>query len=333
MKATLSDVAREAGVSRSLVSKCLAGAPDARMREETRRRIEEAVRKCRYLPSRLAQSLKQGRSRTIGLVISDLRNPFWSLFADFALRETKRHGYRLLISLCDFNREEELEHLRALLEYRVDGILYCEHLGENDLAEQLRKEQFPIMLMFQESPSFPAARVDYSSALADAVKELARRGCRELFCIRCGESAWSRILRRECRSAGLDFSVRSAPRKPEALIPFLDRICREAPPAIVLNGWRTGLLLLRRIEALFPEYRPEFILNSHFDHPEFLNPRITGIVRTDLELLVRRSVESLIGRIRGECASGDPLLFPAAFLSAADFRKLARNNLLRDFPY
>ena len=121
MKATLKDVAEEAGVSKALVSKFLAGTPDARMRDETRKRIEEAVRKCHYLPSKLARSLKSGRTQTIGLVISELRNAFWSAFADLALREARKHGYRLLISLCDYDRKEELESLRTPFRRRTGG--------------------------------------------------------------------------------------------------------------------------------------------------------------------------------------------------------------------
>ena len=139
MKTTLEDVAKAAGVSKSLVSKCLAGAPDARMRVETRKRIEEAVRKCHYLPSRLAQSLKKGRSRTIGLVISDLRNPFWAALADFALREAEKSHYRLLISLCEFCPQEELEHLRALLfKLREMGLLVQEDARGLCLRGQVR---------------------------------------------------------------------------------------------------------------------------------------------------------------------------------------------------
>lgn len=252
MKTTLEDVAKAAGVSKSLVSKCLAGAPDARMRVETRKRIEEAVRKCHYLPSRLAQSLKKGRSRTIGLVISDLRNPFWAALADFALREAEKSHYRLLISLCEFCPQEELEHLRALIEYRVDGVLYCERLGDFEWKEILLEEHFPMMLMFQNSSTFPSASADYREALAGAVKHLAGHGCRELLCLHSGESEWPRILRSECRRAGLRFSVRSAPLNPEELGAFLDRICREAPPALLLNGWRTGLMLVQRMEEFFP---------------------------------------------------------------------------------
>lgn len=331
MKTTLEDVAKAAGVSKSLVSKCLAGAPDARMREETRKRIEEAVRKCHYLPSRLAQSLKKGRSRTIGLVISDLRNPFWAALADFALREAKKFHYRLLISLCEFCPQEELEHLRTLIEYRVDGVLYCERLGDFEWKETLLEEHFPMMLMFQNSSTFPSASADYREALAGAVKHLAGHGCRELLCLHSGESEWPRILRSECRRAGLRFSVRSAPLNPEELGAFLDRICREAPPALLLNGWRTGLMLVQRMEEFFPRYRPELILNSHFDHPAFLNDRITGLVRNDLENLVRRSIRNLIVQIEG--GRGENPRSEAEFLTPAELRRRMRELLPSRFPY
>ncbi len=319
MKATLKDVAKEAGVSKALVSKYLARTPDARMRDETRRRIDEAVRKCHYLPSKLAKSLKSGKTQTIGLVISDLRNAFWSAFADSALREARKHGYRLLISLCDFNREDEMDNLRTLVEYRVDGIIYCELLDGGELADQLHREAFPMVLMYQESRLFHTAKIDYRNALAQAVEYLAGRGHRRMFCVYSEFSVWPRILKRECRTRNVSFDSRLTPLDPAELLTALREICREAPAALFLNGWRTAVLLLQVIEQEFPGYRPEIILNFHFDHPTFSNPRIAGFVRSDFERLVQDSVRMLIRTINGE--KGANLCPKAEFVRASEYRK------------
>ena len=92
MSITLKDVAKEAGVSVSLVSKFLNADPSGRMKEETRRRIADTLARLNYRPSPLARSLKLGRSGTIGLVISNLRDPYFALFADRCLKEAKEAG-------------------------------------------------------------------------------------------------------------------------------------------------------------------------------------------------------------------------------------------------
>lgn len=72
---TLKEIAREAGVSGALVSYYLNGGGKGRMREETRRRIDEAIRKLKYHPNRLARSLRTGRSRSIGFLAGNIANP------------------------------------------------------------------------------------------------------------------------------------------------------------------------------------------------------------------------------------------------------------------
>ncbi len=331
MKATLKDVAKEAGVSKALVSKYLAQTPDARMREETRKRIDEAIRKCHYLPSKLAKSLKSGKTQTIGLVISELRNAFWATLADSALREARKHGYRLLISLCNFNVEEELENLRAFLEYRVDGVIYCENLVSCELSEQLRREKYPMMLMYQESELFHTAKIDYTKALADAVEYFSGRGQNRIFCIYSDHSSWSQILEDECALRKISFEKRLTTLEPDDLIANLRDVCREAPPVIFLNGWRTGVLLLQIIEKEFPEYKPEIILNFHFDHPAFSNPLIAGFIRSDSEEIVKDSVEMLIRMINGE--RGENISLKAEFVCAEEYRKNIAENETHYFMY
>ena len=92
MRTTLKDVAREAGVSVTLISKFLNNNPSGRMSPATREKIEETLRRLNYRPSELARSLKRGRSGTLGLVISNLGNPHFGMFADMILREAKKPG-------------------------------------------------------------------------------------------------------------------------------------------------------------------------------------------------------------------------------------------------
>ena len=92
-----------------------------------------------------------------------------------------------------------------------------------------------------------------------------------------------------------------------------------------------GLMLVQRMEEFFPRYRPELILNSHFDHPAFLNDRITGLVRNDLENLVRRSIRNLIVQIEG--GRGENPRSEAEFLTPAELRRRMREVLPSRFPY
>ena len=98
---TLKEIAREAGVSGALVSYYLNGGGKGRMREETRRRIDEAIRKLKYHPNRLARSLRTGRSRSIGFLAGNIANPYIGHLAEEALEEALEHDYTLIPALTE----------------------------------------------------------------------------------------------------------------------------------------------------------------------------------------------------------------------------------------
>ncbi len=326
MKTTLQEVANLAGVSKALVSKYLTNAPDARMREGTRRRIEEAVRRTGYAPSRLAQSLKRGKTQTIGLVISELCNAFWASVTDMALREALRGGYRLLISLGSHTCREEAEHLRSLSAFPVDGILFCEHFGRNAETERMREQKYPMMLLYQESPDFLFSTVSHASALRDAVAFLRNGNVADIFCMHSEFSPWPVLLAEECRKQGIPYAASSLSLVPEEQFRTIREICRRAPSAIFLNGWRMTLLLLQILEREFPAYEPKIVMNVNFEHPAFLNPRITGFVRHDFREVVRAGVQNLIDSIEGRAAHSTTV--ESRFIPGSLYREQRRERYL-----
>ncbi len=314
MRATLKDVAKEAGISFTLVSKYLNRNPDARMSSETKKRIDAALKKLDYKPSAVARSLKSGRTKTIGLVISNLRNSYFALFADCTLREVKAAGYQLLISLCDYGREEEQESLRSLIERQCDGIIYCEQMHPPLMLDQKR---CPVVLIDQSSDHFLYAKSNDSAALKQAVSFLASRGHRKIFAVYHEFCDWPSIVEEECRRNSLLLESVTTTPSLEVRSRLLREICRAAPTAILSNGWQTTVQLLRLIHSEFPDYRPEIVTNYYFHHPAFSDARMVGIVKQDLPLLVAKSVALLLKRLKGEPAESFGL--PSEFLPAGYF--------------
>lgn len=307
MRTTLKDVAKEAGISFTLVSKYLSHNPDARMRQETKRRIDEAVKKLNYRPSAIARSLKNGRTKTIGLVISNLHNPYFSLFADYTLREVKAAGYQLLISLCDYGRKEEQKSLCSLIERQCDGILYCEQM----FPDTTDATSFPIVLIEQKSDHFLYAKSSSADALKEAVAFLASRGTRDLFAIYSEYCDWNDVVRDECRRNGIDLNTQTTVPDRSAREEILRDICRRAPSAILSHGWQTTVQLLRLIRTEFPDYKPEIVTNYHFYHPAFSDERVVGAIRSDLPDLVRKTVRLLLDKLEGKRA--ESLELPTRF--------------------
>lgn len=119
--ATLLDVAREAGVSPSTVSRILNGT--AKVSEAKRIKVEAAIAAMNFTPNQMAQNLKSGRSMTIGIVVQDISSPFF----DEALRGVddglKGTGYTSVIVSGHWNADEEEDRIRLLLARKVDGVI------------------------------------------------------------------------------------------------------------------------------------------------------------------------------------------------------------------
>ena len=132
-RVTVHDVARRAGVSQPTVSLVISGNPTARVAPATRERVLSAVRELGYRPNVLARGLVQSRSYSLGVVIPDLRNPFFIDVVSGAERVAADEGFAVL--LCNAFEVPAERHVEALRGRQVDGIV-IDALGAASLSEE-----------------------------------------------------------------------------------------------------------------------------------------------------------------------------------------------------
>jgi len=118
---TLIDVARLAGVSPSTVSRILNGT--AKVSEDKREAVMAAIAKMNFAPNPMAQSLKRGRSMTIGIVVQDISAPFFDEILHGIDEALKGTGYASVIVSGHWNAAEEADKIRLLLARKVDGMI------------------------------------------------------------------------------------------------------------------------------------------------------------------------------------------------------------------
>lgn len=118
---TIKDVANLAGVSLATASRALSG--HGYVSPEARQRVQQAAHELHFKPDGSARSLKLKRTNTVGLMIADIANPFYSQLADGVLDCAKRLGYHVILCATDEDPAMEREYLEVLMERRVDGIL------------------------------------------------------------------------------------------------------------------------------------------------------------------------------------------------------------------
>ena len=145
MVATIADVARRAKVSTATVSRVLAGLGHAR--PETRDRILAAARDLDYRPSGVARSLQRRSTRTLGLIVTDIENPYFPQLVRAVEDAARAEGYTILLCNAADDPERESGYLDLLVERRVDGlIIAASSLGARH-REWLASPPLPVVLI------------------------------------------------------------------------------------------------------------------------------------------------------------------------------------------
>jgi LacI family transcriptional regulator len=180
--ASISDVARESGVSIFTVSAVINN--KAHVGKVRRQRVEEAIRKLNYRPNLIARSLIKKKTQTIGMIVTDIANPFFPMVVRGAEDAAQRHGYNLLLCNSDDILEKEEKALELLLSKRVDGILLTKAAGDlrPSLRQMIKEVNIPFVLVMRTYPSLTKDAVindDYQGAY-EAVRHLARAGRRRI---------------------------------------------------------------------------------------------------------------------------------------------------------
>jgi LacI family transcriptional regulator len=140
--ATSSDIAREAGVSQATVSRVLNG--DPRVAPATRLRVMEVVERLGYTPNAIARGLVTQKTDLVGVVISDVMNPFYPELLEAIAERLARHGLKMIL----FNaggRDDDV-YTRLLLEQRVDGIIFTSPRRDSAMVRDLARRGFPLVL-------------------------------------------------------------------------------------------------------------------------------------------------------------------------------------------
>ncbi|MEV0277335.1 LacI family DNA-binding transcriptional regulator [Streptomyces sp. NPDC050610] len=309
----IKDVAGRAGVSAATVSRVLNDHPS--VRPDTRTRVLAAVAELGYRPNAVARSLRTDQTRTLGLVISDVLNPFFTELARSVEDAARALGYSVIIGNADERPDLQDHHVRTLLDRRIDGLLVSPTDGGSPLMLQAARAGTPMVFVDRwiAGVDLPVVRTDGRAAVGDLVAHLHALGHRRLAII-AGPAATTTgservgAFRDALRAYGLalpaeyigqgDFQADSGRR---ATARFLDL---PRPPEVVFAADNLMALgAMDEIRARGLRVPRDLALAAFDDTPWFVHtdPPVTAIAQPTGEL-GRAAVRALIDVVEGRGA-------------------------------
>lgn len=179
---SIRDVAEMAGVSIATVSRVINN--NGRFSEATRERVLKAIENSGYVANMAARSLRSSRSKTVGMIVPDISNDFFSTLALHAEQRLARAGYSVFVCNTANSVERERSHIRTLVSKRVDGIICIS--GSNALSEETVPADIPVVCVDRYpgvDSSVPRVISDDVTGGLLATEHLIERGCRHILLI------------------------------------------------------------------------------------------------------------------------------------------------------
>ncbi|QBY00006.1 LacI family DNA-binding transcriptional regulator [Rhodophyticola sp. CCM32] len=180
---TILDVADHAGVSKSTVSLVLQRSP--LVKAETADLVRNSMAALGYVYNRAAAQLRAGGVGLIGMVINDLRNPFFTEFATSVQMSLSARGYATIISNSNEDAELQAQVAGSMIEHGVSGLIISPAYGATDaLFDRIAQAGLPCLQMLRRvdmrTDLFPFASFDYAAGGAEATRALLASGARNI---------------------------------------------------------------------------------------------------------------------------------------------------------
>ena len=173
-------VARRAGVSPATVSRVTNGR--STVAKHLAKRVWEAIEELGYTPNPQARALVSGRSRVLGLLISEITNPFFPELMQSFEDVAGEHDFEVMIGSTNYNRERAKIFIRRLVQRRVEGVAVMTFRAESHFLDELTAEEIPLVTIDVSSraPRSLVLEVDYAQGIDEAVQHLAVLGHRRI---------------------------------------------------------------------------------------------------------------------------------------------------------
>jgi LacI family transcriptional regulator len=315
------DVAHAARVSVFTVSAVIN--KKGRVSPTLSRRVEEAIVKLNYRPNLLARSLANQKTHTIGIVVTDIANPFFPAIVRAAEDAAQEAGYSILLCNSDDKEAKEAQYLELLLSKRVDGIILNKTPGKLSLSQRqmLSDAKVPIVLLMRSSSGLKTdlVQTDDESGAFESVSHLARIGYKKIGLVSgpmdvSNARARGQGYQRALKTHGLkyhaelffegDYRVDSGHRAGLALLP-------RRPDAVLVTNYLMAVGFMSAADEIGMRCPEDFAMVSFDDYPWLgcFRPRLSTVELPKYELGAS-AVRLLLERIEGKRTNSVTVTLP-----------------------
>ncbi len=321
----IAEIARRANVSTATVSRAIN--QSGPVKAATARKVWRAISELNYYPNSHARALVSGRSRMIGLIVSDITNPFFPELIRSFETQASQQQYDLLFTSTDYLTSRMTTCLRRMLERKVDGVAMMTSEMDMSLIKELGRRGVPLVFMDvgQVGPKMSHVAIDYANGVKQAVDHLVALGHKQIGFISGPLDLHSARTRRQAfldavRGHGLSPDKRliregthTAEGGQKAMAAIL-RLSRHPTAVVSSNDW-TAIGALHAIHAAGLRVPSDISLVGFDDIPlvSYTNPSLTT-VRMSAADVGSTAFDALFKLIGGERLEGDVYQVPTRLI-------------------
>ena len=320
----MSDVARLAGVGTMTVSRVLSGTVPVTV--ETAKRVQNAIDQLQYRPNELARAFRGQKSRTIGLIIPYLYDPFFANCAHAVTSVAREHGYSVIITTANEDPDIEYAEAEQMLQRHVDGVLAIPAPGRESRLSRALFGKTPVVVFDRpvSDPTLDTVLVQNTTGARRVTEHLIEHGHKRIAFMGLSRGLFTintRFLgyRRALHDAGLEEDVFFGCGSPESTLQALEEKLRgpNAPTAIFTSNTLATRYVLGALVQLGVKMPGDvaFAGFDDFDMAEFTSPSLTVARQPALEM-GRVATSLLFDRIaRGELPqTGNRIVLPVEII-------------------
>jgi DNA-binding LacI/PurR family transcriptional regulator len=307
---TFNDLAKELNLSTATISRALSR-PEI-VAPQTRTRVLDAVRRSGYQMNGIARSLRTQSTRTIGIIVSDICNPFFSAIVKAVEDVARTNGYTVLICNADEDGRNEEVAMRLFIERQVSGVIRCSAGGNSSLLEALRQKSIHLIDLDRQSgpPNIDTVILDNALGASLGTRHLVELGHKRIAIVSGPlhlSNARDRLegFRKTLRAARVsiprnyiefgDFREASGYQAAERLLSL------PCPPTAIFvanNEMMAGTLLAVRLRKVKVPRELSLVGFDDARWARYLEPPLT-VVSQPAELMGQKAAQLLLTRLHG----------------------------------